>query len=61
LLIVGTLLASQAPSDHHKDDQLAMKIYMLLMLIAVIVGLSHLPIRVRTKPNVPAAPDSLPA
>jgi hypothetical protein len=49
LLIVGTLLASQTASGHHKDKQLAMKIYMLMMLIAVIVGLSHLPIRVRAK------------
>jgi hypothetical protein len=38
-----------------------MKIYMLLMLIAVIVGLSHLPIRVRAKQSAPAAPDSVPA
>jgi hypothetical protein len=43
------------------DDGLEMKIYMLLMLIAVIVGLSHLPIRVRAKASTPVPPDSVPA
>jgi len=38
-----------------------MKIYMLLMLIAVIVGLSHLPIRVRAKQAAPVPADSVPA
>lgn len=38
-----------------------MKIYMLLMLIAVIVGLSHLPIRVRTKRAASVPTDSVPA
>jgi len=38
-----------------------MKIYILMMLIAVIVGLSHLPIRIRAKQSVPVPPDSLPA
>ena len=44
-----------------EDDGLVMKIYMLLMLIAVIVGLSHLPIRVRAKQSAPVQPDSVPA
>jgi hypothetical protein len=38
-----------------------MKIYMLMMLIAVIVGLSHLPFRIRAKPAPARSPDSLPA
>jgi hypothetical protein len=38
-----------------------MKIYMLLMLIAVILGLSHLPFRLRAKPAATRSPDSLPA
>jgi xanthosine utilization system XapX-like protein len=38
-----------------------MKIYMLMMLIGVIVGLSYLPIRVRAKQASPVAPDSVPA
>jgi hypothetical protein len=37
-----------------------MKIYMLMMLIAVIVGLSHLPIRVRAKQSAYGPPDSVP-
>jgi len=38
-----------------------MKIYMLLMLISVILGLSHRPFRLRTKPAPAASPDSVPA
>jgi hypothetical protein len=38
-----------------------MKIYLLLMLIGVIVGLSHLPIRGRDSQAAPVPPDSLPA
>jgi hypothetical protein len=38
-----------------------MKIYMLLMLIGVIVGLSHIPIRIRAERAAPAPPDSLAA
>jgi hypothetical protein len=38
-----------------------MKIYVLLMLISVIVGLSHRPIRGRTEQVAPVPPDSLPA
>jgi hypothetical protein len=44
-----------------RDDGLEMKIYILMMLIAVIVGLSHLPIRVRAKVATPVPPDSVPA
>jgi hypothetical protein len=43
------------------DDGLEMKIYILMMLIAAIVGLSHLPIRVRAKQSAPVQPDSVPA
>jgi len=42
-----------------RDDGLEMKIYMLLMLIAVIVGFSHLPIRVRTKQAASVPADSV--
>jgi hypothetical protein len=38
-----------------------MKIYLLLMLIGVIVGLSHLRIRGRNDQAAPVPPDSLPA
>jgi len=38
-----------------------MKIYLLLMLIGVIVGLSHFPIRVRTAQTAPVPRDSVPA
>jgi hypothetical protein len=38
-----------------------MKIYMLLMLIAVIIGLSHRPFRLRAKPASTPSLDSLPA
>jgi hypothetical protein len=38
-----------------------MKIYMLLMLIAVFVGFSYVPARRRTEPRDPAPPDSVPA
>ena len=39
-----------------------MKIYFLLMIISVFVGLSYMPIRDRGEAkSVPARPDSLPA
>jgi hypothetical protein len=38
-----------------------MKIYLLVMLISAIVGLSYLPARVRSKPTSRVKPDSLPA
>jgi len=38
-----------------------MKIYMLMILIGVIVGLSYLPLRGRAKPASAVPPDSLPA
>jgi hypothetical protein len=41
--------------------RIGMKIYMLVMLIGVILGLSHLPLRLRAKQNSAASPDSLPA
>jgi hypothetical protein len=44
-----------------KDDRQQMKIYMLVMLISAIVGLSYLPIRVRTKQTASVRPDSLAA
>jgi hypothetical protein len=38
-----------------------MKIYMLLMLIGVILGLSHRPLRLRAKQAPAVSPDSMPA
>jgi len=38
-----------------------MKIYFLLMLISVFVGLSYMPIRTEAKQKVAVRPDSLPA
>jgi hypothetical protein len=40
---------------------MTMKIYMLLMLMAVFVGFSYVPVRRRAKPRDPASPDSLAA
>jgi hypothetical protein len=39
----------------------AMKIYFLLMLISVFVGLSYMPMRTEAKQKVAVRPDSLPA
>jgi hypothetical protein len=39
----------------------AMKIYFLLMLISVFVGLSLIPVRTEAKKSEAAQPDSLPA
>jgi hypothetical protein len=38
-----------------------MKIYFLLMLISVFVGLSYMPVRTEAKQKVAVRPDSLPA
>lgn len=38
-----------------------MKIYMLLMLIAVFVGYSYVPLRRQAEPRDAATPDSVPA
>jgi hypothetical protein len=38
-----------------------MKIYFLLMLISVFVGLSYMPIRVEAKQRAAVPPESLPA
>ena len=38
-----------------------MKIYMLLMLVAVFVGFSYVPARRPAEPGEPTPPDSLPA
>ncbi|HUZ33952.1 MAG TPA: hypothetical protein VMV19_17870 [Xanthobacteraceae bacterium] len=43
-----------------RTDRRAMKIYVLLMLIGVIVSMSYIPIR-RAKPTATPAPDSVPA
>ncbi len=44
-----------------EEAEAAMKIYMLLILIGVIVGLSYLPIRARAKEAPAVPPDSVPA
>jgi hypothetical protein len=54
------LLGESVPG-RQGDDGLEMKIYILMMLIAAIVGLSYLPIRVRAKQSAPVQPDSVPA
>lgn len=38
-----------------------MKIYLLLMLVAVFVGFSYFPVRSEAKEPAKATPDSLPA
>ena len=38
-----------------------MKIYFLLMLISVFVGLTYMPMRTEAKQKVAAQPDSVPA
>jgi hypothetical protein len=55
------LLALTPHAGLDDDDGQTMKICVLLMLISAIVGLSHRPIRSRTAPTTPVAPDSLPA
>jgi hypothetical protein len=57
----GMLLAYPASAGSTTDDGLEMKIYILMMLIAAIIGLSHLPIGVRAKQSAPVPPDSVPA
>jgi hypothetical protein len=54
-------LLRETVSGRQGGDGLEMKIYILMMLIAAIVGLSHLPIRVRAKQSAPVPPDSVPA
>jgi hypothetical protein len=44
-----------------EETEEAMKIYMLMILIGVIVGLSYHPIRGQAKQTPAAPPDSLPA
>ncbi|MDE2372888.1 MAG: hypothetical protein KGL96_01550 [Hyphomicrobiales bacterium] len=41
-------------------DRRAMKIYVLLMLIGVIVSMSYMPVR-RARPTAAPSPDSVPA
>lgn len=36
-----------------------MKIYVLLMLVGIIVGFSHLPIRRQAKAPAPVSPESI--
>jgi hypothetical protein len=43
------------------DGGQEMKIYMLLMLIGVFVGISYVPLRAKAKPASPAPADSVPA
>jgi hypothetical protein len=59
-LLERFLLGERVPG-RQGDDGLEMKIYILMMLIAAIVGLSHLPIRFWAKQSAPVQPDSVPA
>ncbi len=38
-----------------------MKLYLLLMLVAVFVGFSYVPLRAPAESREPTSPDSLPA
>jgi hypothetical protein len=57
------LLEESVPDFRAKGEETeeAMKIYMLMILIGVIVGLSYLPIRGQAKQTAAVPPDSLPA
>jgi hypothetical protein len=60
----GTLLAWTLTAGFDgkgEEAEEAMKIFMLLILIGVIVGLSYLPIRGQAKQAAAVPPDSVPA
>jgi hypothetical protein len=57
----GTLLAWCGVSKITAEAKKQMKIYFLLILISVFVGLSYMPMRTEAKQKVAAQPDSLPA
>ena len=47
--------------QNNGEAEKQMKIYFLLMLISVFVGLSYMPMRTEAKQKVAVRPDSLPA
>ena len=57
----GTLFAWSLNAINNGRGEKVMKIYFLLMLISVFVGLSFIPIRAEAKKSNAASPDSLPA
>jgi hypothetical protein len=61
LLIAGPLLAWSVGAINNGGGEEAMKIYFLLMIISVFVGLSYIPIRTEAKQKAAVAPNSVPA
>jgi hypothetical protein len=57
----GMLFALSVSAINNGGGEKAMKIYFLLMLISVFVGLSLIPIRTEAKKSTAAPPDSVPA
>jgi hypothetical protein len=57
----GTLFACTVSAINNAGGEKAMKIYFLLMIISVFVGLSFIPIRTEAKKSTAAPPESLPA
>jgi hypothetical protein len=57
----GTLFAWSLSAINNGGGESVMKIYFLLMIISVFVGLSFIPIRAEAKKSNAASPDSLPA
>jgi hypothetical protein len=59
--MLGTLLAWLVGAGNNGGGQEVMKIYFLLMIVSVFVGLSYIPIRSEAKQSTPVQPDSVPA
>jgi hypothetical protein len=57
----GTLFAWSLSAINNGGGESVMKIYFLLMIISVFVGLSFIPIRTEAKKSTAAPPESLPA
>jgi hypothetical protein len=55
------LFALTVSAINNGGGEKAMKIYFLLMIISVFVGLSFIPIRAEAKKTSATPPDSLPA
>jgi hypothetical protein len=57
----GMLFAWSHSAINKGGGEKPMKIYFLLMIISVFIGLSFIPLRTEPKKSVAAPPDSLPA
>jgi hypothetical protein len=57
----GMLFAWTINAIDNGGGEKPMKIYFLLMIISVFIGLSFIPLRNEPKKSVAAPPDSLPA